>query len=100
VAGQIIENKLGVENVREIARQLKAKNVGAVLWAGSGDLSASYANDQQAVSKAVDAILAAGKEFGLPVAINGSTNVKQRIAQGARVFMGGATAETRKQAGR
>ena len=96
----IIENQLGVRNVREIARQLKAKNIGAVLWAGSGDLSTSYAGDQVATAKGVDAILAAGKEFDIPVALNGSANVKQRIDQGARIFMGGATAEIRKQAGR
>ncbi len=96
----IIENKLGVANVREIARQLTEKNVGAVLWAGTGDLGASYNHDQQAVAEAVDTILAAGKEFGLPVAMNGSANVKQRMAQGARIFMGGATAAARKEAGR
>src|SRR5262249_101960 len=44
----IIENKLGVQNVREIARQLKEKHVGAILWAGTGDLGASYVNDQKA----------------------------------------------------
>ena len=96
----IIENKLGVENVRELARQLKAKNIGAVLWAGSGDLSASYTGDQAAVAKAIDTILAAGKEFGLPVAMNGTASLKQRIGQGARIFMGGVTAQIRKDAGR
>jgi 4-hydroxy-2-oxoheptanedioate aldolase len=96
----IIENKLGVENVRELARQLKAKNIGAVLWAGSGDLSASYTGDQSAVAKAIDTILAACKEFGLPVAMNGTANLKQRIAQGARIFMGGVTAQIKKDAGR
>ena len=100
IAWFIIENKSGVANVLEIARQLKAKNVGAVLWAGTGDLSASYSNDQQAVAKAVDTILAAGKEFGIPIALSGTANVKQRMAQGARIFMGGVTAEARKQAGR
>jgi 4-hydroxy-2-oxoheptanedioate aldolase len=96
----IIENRTGVSNVREIARQLKAQNVGAVLWAGTGDLGASYLNDQKAVAAAVDTILAAGKEFGLPVAMNGSANVKQRISQGARVFIGGATPAARQEAGR
>ena len=96
----LIENKLGVANVREIARQLKASNVGAVLWAGTGDLGVSYSNDQQAVAKAVDTILAAGREFGLPVAMNGSANVRSRMEQGARIFMGGITAEARKEAGR
>ena len=96
----IIENKLGVANVREIARALSTRNVGAVLWAGTGDLGASYNNDQAAVAKAVDAILAAGKEFGLPVALNGAANVKQRMEQGARIFMGGASAAARREAGR
>jgi 4-hydroxy-2-oxoheptanedioate aldolase len=96
----IIESRLGVENVREIARQLKAKNIGAVLWAGSGDLSASYAGDQAATAKGIDVILAAGREFGLPVAMNGTANMKQRIAQGARIFMGGVSAQIRREAGR
>lgn len=96
----IIENKLGVTNVGDIARQLKTRNIGAVLWAGTGDLSASYTGDQQAVAKAVDAILAAGKEFGIPVAMNGSAGVKARMAQGARIFMGGVTAAARAEAGR
>ena len=96
----IIENRLGVANVREIARQLAAKNIGAVLWAGTGDLGASYNNDQQAVADAVETILAAGKEFGLPVAMNGSANVQQSMEQGARIFMGGATAAARAEAGR
>jgi 4-hydroxy-2-oxoheptanedioate aldolase len=96
----IIENQAGVANVRDIAHQLKSKNVRAVLWAGTGDLGASYYNDQEAVAKAVDTILAAGKEFGMPVAMNGSANVKERMAQGARVFVGGVTAAIRKEAGR
>ena len=96
----IIENRLGVANVREIARELSAKNIGAVLWAGSGDLGASYNNDQAAVAQAIDAILAAGKEFGLPVAMNGTANVTQRMEQGARIFMGGASATARREAGR
>ena len=96
----IIENKLGVANVRDIARELKANNVGAVLWAGTGDLGASYNYDQVAVDQAVEVILSAGKEFDLPVAMNGSANVKQRITQGARIFMGGATAASREAAGR
>ena len=54
----------------------------------------------EAVAKAVDTILAAGREFGLPVAMNGSANVRSRMEQGARIFMGGITAEARKEAGR
>ena len=96
----IIENKPGVANVADIALQLKSKNIRAVLWAGTGDLSASYNNDQPAVAKAVDTVLAAGREFGMPVAMNGTGNMKQRISQGARIFMGGVTPELRREAGR
>ena len=96
----IIENRLAVENVRDIARTLAEQNIGAVLWAGTGDLSVSLHQDQQAVAEAVDVILAAGKEFDLPVAMNGATDVARRIEQGARIFMGGATPEARREAGR
>ena len=96
----IIENKLGVANVRDIARQLTERNIGVVLWAGTGDLGAAYNHNQQAVAQAVDSILAAGKEFNLPVAINGSADVGQRVAQGARIFMGGVTPRARAEAGR
>jgi 4-hydroxy-2-oxoheptanedioate aldolase len=96
----LIENKAGVANVREIARQLKAKNIGAVLWAGTGDLGIVYGGDQQAVQRAVDTVLAAGKEFQMPVALNGSANAKQRVEQGARIFMGGASVQVRKDVGR
>ena len=42
----IIENKIGVDNVRDIARTLKAAHVKAMLWAGAGDMSLSYGHDQ------------------------------------------------------
>ena len=83
----IIENKLGVENVRDIARTLSEGNIGAILWAGSGDLNASYAGDREAVAAAVDTILATGKEFGLPVAVNGTNDLVRRVEQGARMFV-------------
>jgi hypothetical protein len=63
----------------------------------------SYQHDEAAVDKGVDAILAAGKEFGMPVALSGSGDVKyvkQRIAQGARVFMSNPTEAVRQAAGR
>ena len=96
----IIENRLAVENVRDIARTLAEHNIGAVLWAGTGDLSVSLLQDQEALAVAVDEILAAGKEFGLPVAMNGAADVTRRIEQGARIFMGAATPEARREAGR
>ena len=90
----LIESPRGVANVREIARRLKAKNVGAVLFAGSetgGDMLSTHGGDLEAVAKAIDAILAAGKEFGFPVAMTNTANMKQRIAQGARLFTNGVT---------
>ncbi len=96
----IIENRLAVENVRDIARTLAEHDIGAVLWAGTGDLGVSLHQDQEALAVAVDEILAAGREFGLPVAMNGAADVTRRIEQGARIFMGAATAEARREAGR
>ena len=83
----IIENKLGVENVRDIARALSERNIGAILWAGSGDMSVSYAGDREAVAAGLDRVLAAGKEFGLPVALNGTDDLVRRVEQGARMFV-------------
>jgi 4-hydroxy-2-oxoheptanedioate aldolase len=82
----IIENKLGVENVRDIARTLKAAHINAVLWAGAGDMSLSYGHDQALTSAGLDRVIAAGAEFGLPVGINGTTDFKRRYAQGVRLF--------------
>ncbi len=92
----IIGNRLGVTNVREVARALDARNIGAVLWAWTGGLNASYRNNPPAVAAAVDAIFAAGKEFGLPVAMNGPADLTQRMEQGARIFMGGTSAAARR----
>lgn len=106
----IIENKLGVENVRDIARALSAAHVKAVLWAGGGDMSLSYGHDEALTQAGLNKVIAAGQEFGLPVGINGTRDFKARYAQGVRVFfdIGPAyagsgpslTAEERKAVGR
>jgi len=83
----IIENKLGIENVRAIAQALTDNRIGAILWAGSGDLSASYSGDRAAVAAALDTVLAVGKEFGIPVALNGVADLERRVEQGARMFV-------------
>ncbi|MDP6581579.1 MAG: aldolase/citrate lyase family protein [Vicinamibacterales bacterium] len=83
----IIENQIGVQNVRDIARALSERNIGAILWAGSGDLSASYIGDRAAVATAIDTVIAAGREFGLPVAINGHADLENRVEQGVRMFV-------------
>ena len=82
----IIENKLGVENVRDIARTLKAANIKVVLWAGGGDLSLSYGHDAALTEAGLRKIIEAGKEFGLPVGINGTRDFQERYAQGVRLF--------------
>lgn len=103
LAWLLIESPLGVANVREIARQLNANNIGAVLFAGSetgGDMLNTHGGDREAVADAIDTILAVGKEFGVPVALTGTANMKQRIAQGARLFTSGVTPALRTEAGR
>lgn len=82
----IIENRLGVENVRDIARTLKDANVKAVLWAGGGDMSLSYGHDPALTEAGLRKVIEAGKEFDLPVGINGTRDFKERYAQGVRLF--------------
>lgn len=96
----LIENQLGVKNVREIAR--RAKGTG-ILFAGPGDLGVSYAGDGQAVENAIQTILAAAKEFNMPCAITaGPTDVEKRIREGFHVIVTSGQALTigRKAAGR
>ncbi|WP_223693529.1 aldolase/citrate lyase family protein [Leifsonia poae] len=110
----IIESRLGVENIREIARALSDANVKAILWAGGGDLSLSYGesfmldNSPNTIA-GIEAILAAGKEFGLPVGMNHTLQAETDYAKGARAFfsigpssLGGAptTPEVRAALGR
>ncbi len=99
----LIESPQGVANVREIARQLSERNIGAVLFAGSetgGDMLNTHGGSLESVAIAIDTVLAAGREFGLPVAMTNTTNMMERIEQGARLFTGGVTPELRRQAGR
>jgi 4-hydroxy-2-oxoheptanedioate aldolase len=82
----IIENKLGVENVRDIARTLRDAHVKCILWAGGGDMSLSYGHDEKLTELGLRRVIDAGKEFGLPVGINGTRDFKERYAQGVRAF--------------
>ena len=83
----IIENRTGVENARAIAQALAERSIGAILWAGSGDMSVSYAGDQAAVAAGLDRVIDAGREFGLPVGFNGTVDLEARYAQGVRMFV-------------
>jgi 4-hydroxy-2-oxoheptanedioate aldolase len=82
----IVENKLGVDNVREIARTLRDARAKVILWAGGGDMSLSYGHDEALTQAGLDKVIAAGKEFGLPVGINGTRDFQKRYDQGVRVF--------------
>jgi 4-hydroxy-2-oxoheptanedioate aldolase len=82
----IIENKLGVENVRDIARALRHARIKCVLWAGGGDMSLSYGHDEKLTEAGLRKVIDAGKEFGLPVGINGTRDFTTRYEQGVRVF--------------
>ena len=55
--------------------------------AGSGDLTASCIGDRAAVADAIDTVIAAAREFGLPAAINGHANLLDRVQQGVRMFV-------------
>jgi 4-hydroxy-2-oxoheptanedioate aldolase len=87
----IIESKAGVDNVREIARALTEADVRCILWAGGGDMSLSYGEPvyggpQPATRAGIDAVLAAGREFGIPVGMNGPQQAEADYARGARAF--------------
>jgi 4-hydroxy-2-oxoheptanedioate aldolase len=87
----IIESYRGVGNVHDIARALTEAGVKAILWAGGGDMSVSYGESVYGVNAprtdaGVAAVLAAGKEFGLPVGMNNYMNVESDFARGARAF--------------
>jgi 4-hydroxy-2-oxoheptanedioate aldolase len=87
----IIESKLGVENIRQIAKALSDAHVKAILWAGGGDLSLSYGesfmlDNSPNTLAGIEAILEAGKEFGLPVGMNHTLQAEDDYAKGARAF--------------
>ncbi|MFE2756365.1 aldolase/citrate lyase family protein [Actinosynnema sp. NPDC059335] len=87
----IIESYRGVENVREIASALRDAGVKAILWAGGGDLALSngeppYGAAMPRTVEGIDAVLAAGREFGLPVGLNDYADVEADYARGARAF--------------
>lgn len=87
----IIETGRAVDNVRSIAKALATAGVKAILWAGGGDLSLSYGEppyggDMPRTTVGIDAILAAGREFGLPVGMNSLARVDADYHKGARAF--------------
>lgn len=80
----IVEDKLGVANVREI---VSTPGVG-VVFAGPGDLRRAYERDMEAVENAIQTILAACKEFDVPCGITaGVDDIAERLEQGFRVII-------------
>ena len=69
-----------------LARTLRDAHVKVILWAGAGDMSLSYGHDAALTQAGLDKVIAAGKEFGLPVGINGTTDFQKRYDQGVRAF--------------
>lgn len=80
----IVEDREGVANARAIAA---TAGVGAII-AGPGDLSRAYDRDMEAVEGAIQTILAACKEAGVPCGITaGPDDIELRLEQGFRVFI-------------
>ena len=80
----IVEDKVGVANVREIVRTPGV----SVVFAGPGDLRRAYERDMEAVENAIQTILAACKEFDVPCGITaGVDDIAERLGQGFRVII-------------
>lgn len=80
----IVEDREGVEHVSEI---VKTPGV-SVVFAGPGDLRRAYEGDLDAVENAIQTVLAACEEQGVPCGITaGADDIAHRIEQGFRVFI-------------
>jgi 4-hydroxy-2-oxoheptanedioate aldolase len=104
----LIESPAGAAASRDICRWLKERNIGAVVWVGTGegptgtggDMLATHGGSKEAVSRSVDTVLAAGREFGCTIAMVGNTQIDRRIKEGARIFSGNPSPSDLKAAGR
>ncbi len=80
----IVEDRVGVENVRAIA----ATPGVSVVFAGPGDLRRAYEGDMAAVEAAIQTVLAACLEVGVPCGITaGVDDIATRLEQGFRVII-------------
>jgi 2-keto-3-deoxy-L-rhamnonate aldolase RhmA len=80
----LIEDKVGVENARDI---VSAAGV-SIVSPGPGDLRRAYDGDMAAVESAIQTVLAACKEFGVPCGITaGPQDVEKRLNEGFRVII-------------
>ena len=80
----IVEDRVGVENAREI---MSTPGV-SVVFAGPGDLRRAYDRDMEAVENAIQTVLEACKEFDVPCGITaGVDDIVERLEQGFRVII-------------
>ncbi len=80
----IVENQVGIQNVRDIV----ATPGVTVVFAGPGDLRRAYDGDMEAVENAIQTVLAACKEFDVPCGITaGADDIAERLEQGFRVII-------------
>ena len=80
----IIEDREGVQSAREIA----ATSGVSIVFAGPSDLRRAYENDAEAVENAIQTVLSACKEFGVPCGITaGVDDIAERLEQGFRVII-------------
>ena len=80
----LIEDKIGVENARDI---VGTPGVSVVI-PGPGDLRRAYEGDAEAIEGAIQAVLAACKEFEVPCGITaGADDIGERLAQGFRLII-------------
>ncbi len=80
----IVEDRAGIENVREIVSTPGL----SVVFAGPGDLGRAYGGDMVAVEVAIQAVLAACLEFGVPCGVTaGVDDIAERLEQGFRVII-------------
>ena len=80
----IVENQVGMQNVRDIV----ATPGVAIVFAGPGDLRRAYDGDMEAVENAIQTVLAACKEFDVPCGITaGADDIAERLEQGFRVII-------------
>ena len=75
----IVEDREGIENVREI---MGTPGLSAV-FAGPGDLRRAYDGDMEAVEEAIQTVLSACKEFGVVCGVTaGVDDIGERLDQG------------------
>lgn len=80
----IVEDRAGIENVRDIVSTPGL----SVVFAGPGDLRRAYDGDMEAVEAAIQAVLSACLEFDVACGVTaGVDDIAERLEQGFRVII-------------